>query len=163
MYYTKTKMTHEIQLLEQSSAQRYDFARLQRMVEYIADNFRMTSLQNEHLDWALVEGKTQVCVERCNRSCKTHPPPPIAPRKCLADSVDVQTFRHVLRLPPLTALDLAQACQAYDMLLTAARWSVGKAVRKFALTGMRSAAREEPRGLARLGWPYWTATLQTGP
>ena len=30
-------------------------------------------------------------------------------------------------------------------------------------TGTRSAAREEPRGLARLGWPYWTATLQTGP
>ena len=133
MHYTKTKMTHEIQLLEQSSAQRYDFARLQRMVEYIADNFRMTSLQNENLDWALVESKAQVCVERCNRSCKTHPPPPFAPRRCLADSIDVQTFRRVLRMPSLTALDLAQSCHAHDMGLTAARWSVSKAVRKFAL------------------------------
>jgi hypothetical protein len=133
MHYTKTKMMHEMQLLEQSSVQRYDFARLQRMVEYIADNFRMTSMQNETLDWALVESKAQVCVERCNRSCKTHPPPLIAPRKCLAESIDVGTFRHVLRLPSLLALDLAQSCHAHDMLLTAARWSVGKALRKFAL------------------------------
>lgn len=133
MYYTKTKMQQEMQLLEQSSAPRYDFARLQRMVEYITDNFRVTSMQNEVLDWQLVEAKAQVCVERCNRSCKTHPLQTFTTHKSLADSLDGATFRHVLRLPRLTTLGLAEACREHDMFLTSARWSASKAIRKYTL------------------------------
>lgn len=133
MHYTKTKMMHEIHLLERSSARRYDFARLQRMVEYITDNFRMTSLQNETLDWALVESKAQVCVERCNRSCKTHPTQMPVAHRCLADCLDVATFRGALRLPRLTAVGLAQACCEHDMLHTAARWSVSMSICKYPL------------------------------
>jgi hypothetical protein len=68
MAFTKTNMSQEIRLMQEHVAKSHDFARIQRLVEYITDNFRMTCLQNETLCWRLVEAKAQVCVERCNRS-----------------------------------------------------------------------------------------------
>jgi len=41
-----------------------DFARIQRLVQYITDNFHMTCLQNRRKPCQLVEAKAQVCVER---------------------------------------------------------------------------------------------------
>ena len=41
-----------------------DFARIQRLVQYITDNFHMTCLQNRRKPCQLVEAKAQVCAER---------------------------------------------------------------------------------------------------
>lgn len=110
---------------------RYDFVRIHRLVQYITDTFRMTSMQGENLDWDTIEGKAQVSVERCNRSCKTNTPIPFSPRVNLSQSINAKTFRKILEMPALNATTLMQSCQDHDLFFTAARWTVSKTICKF--------------------------------
>jgi hypothetical protein len=112
---------------------RYDFVRIHRLVQYITDTFRMTSMQGENLDWDTIEGKAQVSVERCNRSCKTNTPIPFSPRVNLSQSINAKTFRKILEMPALNATTLMQSCQDHDLFFTAARWTVSKTICKFPL------------------------------
>jgi hypothetical protein len=71
VYFTSTHMALEMPLLLQCTGTHYDNQRTQRLVHYITDHFRTAALQNDTLDWAHVEAKAQLSVERCNRTCKS--------------------------------------------------------------------------------------------
>jgi hypothetical protein len=129
MNFVSSKMTQEIRLMQLP----YDLCKIHRLVQYISDSFRITSLQNEDLDWELVETRAQLCVERCNRSCKSHAQKFSVPRTNVSHTMDPETFRPVLSLPILKLNDLPSSCQEHDMFVTAARWTMYQTVHKFPL------------------------------
>jgi hypothetical protein len=68
--FTNTYMPLEVSLMRCFVDSSYDHARVSRLVRYIVDNFRMTALQ-ENLDFARLEAKAQIAIERCNRTCRS--------------------------------------------------------------------------------------------
>ena len=133
MNFVKKHMVQELKVMQSCNVFRYDFVRIHRLVQYITDTFRMTSMQGENLDWDTIEGKAQVSVERCNRSCKTNTPIPFSPRVNLSQSINAKTFRKILEMPALNATTLMQSCQDHDLFFTAARWTLSKTICKFPL------------------------------
>ena len=129
MNFVNSKMTQEIRLMQLP----YDLCKIHRLVQYISDSFRMTSLQNDDLDWEQVETKAQLCVERCNRSCKSHTHKISVQRTNVSHTMDAEMFRRVLSLPILKMSDAAYSSREYDMFVNAARWTMCKTVMKFPL------------------------------
>ena len=43
----------------------YEHSKVDRLVCYITDNFRMSAVQNETLNW-----ETQITIDQCNCTCK---------------------------------------------------------------------------------------------
>ena len=68
--FTNTYMPLEVSLMRCFVDSSYDHARVSRLVRYIVDNFRMTALQ-ENLDFAHLEAKAQIAIERRNRTCRS--------------------------------------------------------------------------------------------
>ena len=70
IFFSSKYMMTELQLLLECSGLTYNPIRTKTLIEYISDHFRTAALQNELLDWSLIESKAQLAVERCNRTCK---------------------------------------------------------------------------------------------
>ena len=133
VYFTSKHMALEMPLLLQCTGTFYDHERTQRLVQYITDHFRTAALQNETLDWAVVEGKAQLSVERCNRTCKSQLLQGRGKYAVVADALDAARFRSALHTHRIDDRALPAATYAHDMFTTAARWSLHRAVRKYAL------------------------------
>ncbi len=133
VYFTSKHMAQEMPLLLQCTGTFYDHQRTQRLVQYITDHFRTAALQNETLDWTLVEAKAQLSVERCNRTCKSQQLHGGTKYVLVSDALDAPTFREAVRAQRVDERGLAEATCNLDMLTAASRWGLHCAVRKFPL------------------------------
>jgi len=133
--FTDTCMPLEVSLMRCFVDRSYDHARVSRLVRYIVDNFRMTALQ-EDLDFAQLELRAQVAIERCNRTCRSmqniQGPQPRENRVELRRS----TFQRALQVPRLAGihgLELRQAASSHGLLELAAMHEVQSRVVRYAL------------------------------
>jgi hypothetical protein len=133
--FTNTCMPLEVSLMRCFVDSSYDHARVSRLVRYIVDNFRMTALQ-EDLDFAQLELRAQVAIERCNRTCRSmqniQGPQPRENRVELRRS----TFQRALQVPRLAGihgLELWQAASSHGLLELAAMHEVQSRVVRYAL------------------------------
>jgi hypothetical protein len=133
VYFTSKHMALEMPLLLQCTGTFYDHQRTQRLVQYITDHFRTAALQNETLDWTLVETKAQLSVERCNRTCKSQQLHGRVKQAGVAEFMPAGAFRRALDAPRVEARSLPRATAESDVLTTAARWGLSRAVRKYPL------------------------------
>lgn len=133
VYFTSRHMALEMPQLLACTGTFYDHARTQRLVQYITDHFRTSALQNETVDWALVERKAQLSVERCNRTCKSQQLPARAREACVAHFMPVGAFRRAVDAPRVDARSLQAVMAQSDVLTAAARWGLSRAVRKYPL------------------------------
>lgn len=133
VYFTSRHMALEMPLLLHCTGTFYDHQRTQRLVQYITDSFRMSALQNDALDWTLVEAKAQLSVERCNRTCKSQQLPGRVRQACVAEFMPVGAFRRALDEARVDERSLQQAMAHSDVLTAAARWGLSCAVRKYPL------------------------------
>jgi hypothetical protein len=118
-------------LLLQCTGTFYDHQRTHRLVQYITDHFRTSALQNETLDWTLVEAKAQLSVERCNSTCKSQQLPARSRQACVPEFMPVG--RLALDAARVDARSLQCAMAHSDVLTAAARWSLSRAVCKYPL------------------------------
>ena len=77
----------------------YEHSKVERLVCYITYNFRMSALQNETLDWELIEEKAQIAIERCNRTCKSHPMPVLKRLASAHNCIASDAFKNLLQMP----------------------------------------------------------------
>jgi CRISPR/Cas system CSM-associated protein Csm3 (group 7 of RAMP superfamily) len=99
----------------------------------ITDNFRMSVMQNETLDWELIEEKAQIAIERCNHTCKSHAMP-VSKRLASANNcIASDAFKNLLQMPVVPSSSLFGAMSESDMLTMALRYNLHKHVRKYAL------------------------------
>jgi hypothetical protein len=133
VYFTSKHMALEMPLLLRCTGTFYDHERTQRLVQYITDHFRTAALQNETLDWSLVESKAQLSVERCNRTCKSQQLLGREKHTCVADTMSAGGFRCALSAQRVDPRSLPQIMGENDMLTVAARWGLSQAARKYSL------------------------------
>ena len=109
--FTNTYMPLEVSLMRCFVDSSYDHARVSRLVRYIVDNFRMTALQ-ENLDFARLEDKAQIAIERCNRTCRSMQNIS-GPQEC-AKKVEMHrsVFERALRAPRLAGIHGLQLLHA---------------------------------------------------
>jgi len=133
VYFTSKHMALEMPLLLKCTGTFYDHERTQRLVQYITDHFRTAALQNETLDWTLVEAKAQLSVERCNRTCKSQQLQARPRFVVVTNALNDSAFRQALEAQRVDERALPAAIEKFDMLTTAVRWGLHRAVRKFPL------------------------------
>ena len=133
VHFTGKYMSVEIEFMRSLTNTSYDHAKVERLVSYITDNFRMSALQNETLDWDFLEEKAQIAIERCNRTCKSHPVPIMKQIPSVHNCVHSNVFRDLLRMPVVDAKNLIGSMTQSDMLTMALRYNLNKNVRKYAL------------------------------
>jgi hypothetical protein len=93
----------------------------------------MSALQNETLDWELIEEKAQIAIERCNRTCKSHLMPVLKRLASAHNCIASDAFKHLLQIPVVPSSSLLGAMSESDMLTKALRYNLHKHVRKYAL------------------------------
>jgi len=133
VYFTSKHMALEMPLLLKCTGTFYDHERTQRLVQYITDHFRTAALQTETLDWTLVEAKAQLSVERCNRTCKSQQLQARPRFVVVTNALNASAFRQALEAQRVDERALPAAIGKLDMLTTAVRWGLHRAVRKFPL------------------------------
>ena len=133
VHFTCKNMTVEMEFVRALTCTGYEHSKVERLVCYITDNFRMSALQNETLDWELIEEKAQIAIERCNRTCKSHPVPVLKQIPSVHNCVTGEAFRKMLSMPVITSPFLLGGMQGSDMLTMALRWNLNKNVCKYAL------------------------------
>lgn len=133
VHFTGKHMTVEMEFVRALMSTGYEHSKVERLVRYITDNFRTSALQNETLDWNLIEEKAQIAIERCNRTCKSHPVPVLKRFPCAHNCVGGAAFRQLLEMPVLSSPSLLGAMASSDMITMALRWNLNQHVRKYAL------------------------------
>ncbi len=93
----------------------------------------MSALQNETLNCELIEEKAQIAIERCNRTCKSHPMPVLKRFASAHNCIRIDTFKQLLQMPVVHAQNLISTMSESDMLTMALRHNLNKHVRKYAL------------------------------
>jgi hypothetical protein len=133
IFFSSKYMMTEMQLLLECSGLTYNPIRTKTLIEYISDHFRTAALQNELLDWSLIESKAQLAVERCNRTCKAQQHHACEPQQSLGEILDSVHMRHILASPRVDASNCGESLQRTCMLHSAASWALISKLRKFAL------------------------------
>ena len=133
VHFTSKHMTVEMEFVRALTCTGYEHTKVERLVRYITDNFRTSALQNETLDWALVEEKAQIAIERCNRTCKSNPVKVLSRLQSAQNCVDGRVFKQLMCMPVLTMPNLLDAMPQSSLLTMALRWNVNRNVRKYAL------------------------------
>jgi len=133
VHFTAKYMSVEIEFMNSLAHTVYDHAKVHRLVSYITDNFRMSALQNDTLDWQLLEEKAQIAIERCNRTCKSQPVPIMKQITSVHNCLRSNVFRDLLKMPVVDTKDLIGAMKESDMLTMALRHNLNKNVRKYPL------------------------------
>ena len=133
VYFTSKNMALEMPLLLKCTGTFYDHERTQRLVQYITDHFRTAALQNDVLDWALVEEKAQLSVERCNRTCKSQQLKAHDQHVSVAETMTAGAFRAAIDMERADSRGVQKAIQQSDMLTAAALWGLSRAVAKYPL------------------------------
>jgi hypothetical protein len=133
VHFTCKYMTVEMQYMRALTSTGYEHAKVERLVCYITDNFRMSALQNETLDWELIEEKAQIAIERCNRTCKSHPMPVLKRIASAHNCIASDAFKNLLQMPVVPSSSLLAAMSQSDMLTMALRFNLNKNVRKYPL------------------------------
>jgi hypothetical protein len=125
VHFTNQSMTLEMKFMRVFSGIAYEHTKVFRLVCYIADNFRMSALQNETLDWEVVELKAQIAIERCNRTCKSQPIKQIrlltSVHNCWGYATENYLMRNLMTMPvvskPMLFRDNLQSFKKDDNLL----------------------------------------------
>jgi hypothetical protein len=133
VHFTNKYMTVEMEFMRALTSTGYEHSKVERLVCYITDNFRMSALQNETLNWELIEEKAQIAIERCNRTCKSHPMPVLKRFASAHNCIRSDAFKQLLQMPVVHAQNLLSAMSESDMLTMALRHNLNKHVRKYAL------------------------------
>jgi len=133
VYFTSKHMAQEMPLLLRCTDTVYDHRRTHRLVHYITDHFRTAALQQETLDWQLIEAKAQLSVERCNRTCKSQQLNTSVKQKVVSSFMSASVFQRFLHEQRVDVRSYPQATERGDMLTTAARWALSRAVCKYEL------------------------------
>ena len=137
VHFTSQCMTVEMDFMRAMSSTGFSHNKVLRLVSYITDNFRTSALQNETLDWELVEQKAQVAIERCNRTCKSHPMPSLrhlsSVHNCLVGDKDHKILHNIMTMPVVSKPTLLQAMTNCDMITMALRWKLQNNVQKYPL------------------------------
>jgi hypothetical protein len=133
VHFTAKYMTVEMEYMRSLTNTGYEHSKVERLVCYITDNFRMSALQDETLDWELIEQKAQIAIERCNRTCKSHPMPVLKRFASAHNCIASDAFKHLLQMPVVPAGSLLAEMPNSDMLTMALRYNLHKHVRKYAL------------------------------
>jgi hypothetical protein len=137
VHFTNQSMTLEMKFMRVFSGIAYEHTKVFRLVCYIADNFRMSALQNETLDWEVVELKAQIAIERCNRTCKSQPIKQIrlltSVHNCWGYATENYVMRNLMTMPVVSKPMLFREMQDCDMLTMALRWKLNNQVRKYPL------------------------------
>ena len=133
--FSNTCMPLEVSLMRCFVDSSYDHARVSRLVRYIVDNFRMTALQ-EDLDFARLEAKAQVAIERCNRTCRSmqNINGPHEAQRAL--EFDRRVFAEALRAPRLGGihgLQLLHAASERPLLQLAAMHDMQSRIMRYPL------------------------------
>ena len=133
VYFTSTCMAKEMPMLLKCSGTFYDHDRTQRMVQYITDQFRTVSLQTDSLDWSLVESKAQLCVERCNRTCKSQNLHIKKKQPAVSQYLSVSLLIEAVKQQRSDGIHLPLIATHSSMLSAAMHWSLSRAVCKYPL------------------------------
>jgi hypothetical protein len=133
VYFTSRHMALEMPLLLRCTGTFYNHERTQRLVQYITDHFRTTALQNDELDWELIEAKAHLSVERCNRTCKSQQLHGRGKHVNVADTMGVGAFKRALAEQRVDVLNMHEPHACTSVLTAAARWGLSRAVRKYPL------------------------------
>lgn len=133
VHFTAKFMSVEMNYVSALMSTGYDNVKVERLVCYITDNFRTSALQNEVLDWAVIEAKAQIAIERCNRTCKSYTPQVVGRVQSVHNCASAQTFAQLLRFPVLSQATLFQSVGQSDMCTLALRWKLNTHVCKYAL------------------------------
>lgn len=133
VHFTAKHMSMEMQFVRNLLCTGYEHTKVGRLVCYITDNFRTSALQNETLDWELIESKAQIAIERCNRTCKSHTVQLVRRVHSVHNCVDAEAFAKLLSFPVLSRASLLLSVQQSDMLTMALRWKLNAHVSKYAL------------------------------
>ena len=133
VHFTSKYMTVEMESMRAFTTTAYEHSKVERLVCYITDNFRMSALQNETLDWNLIEEKAQIAIERCNRTCKSHPLPLSKRFASAHNCVGRDEFRHLLNMPVVRPQSIISAMADSNLFTMALRHNLNKHVCKYAL------------------------------
>jgi hypothetical protein len=133
VHFTSKYMTVEMEFMRALTSTGYEHSKVERLVCYITDNFRMSALQNETLNWELIEEKAQIAIERCNRTCKSHPMPVLKRLPSAHNCIRSEAFKKLLQMPVVRAHNQISAMSDSDMLTMALRHNLNKHVRKYPL------------------------------
>ncbi len=137
MNFTNKSMQLEMEFINVFAGRGYDNKKVGRLVSYIADNFRMSALQNENLDWEVVEQKAQLAIEKCNRTCKSQAILQMkhvtSVHNCLSNTTENYVLKQLVAMPVVSKTTLLREMQNCDMLTMALRYRLNKQVRKYPL------------------------------
>ena len=133
VHFTSKHMALEMPMLLLCTGTFYDHQRTQRLVQYITDHFRTAALQNDDLDWKVVEAKAHLSVERCNRTCKSQQLHSKEKFVNVAETMRPADFKAALDAKRVDARTLAATMDCQDVFTAAARWSLSRAVCKYPL------------------------------
>ena len=133
IFFSSTHMQEEMKLLLKCTGLCYNPSRTKTLIEYITDHFRTACLQNELLDWSLIESKAQLAVERCNRTCKAQQPHVCEQQQSFGDILSCALIRRMLDSPRVDAGNFGASLRRTCMLDTAARFALNSKLCKFAL------------------------------
>jgi len=109
MFFSSTNMQAEMKLPLQCTGLSYNPSSTKTLIEYITDHFRTASLQNELLDWSLIESKAQLAVEHCNHTCKAQQPHACEQQQSFGDILSCAHIRHMLDSPRVDASSFGES------------------------------------------------------
>ena len=133
--FTSTCMPLEVSLMRCFVDSSYDHARVSRLVCYIVDNFRMTALQEE-LDFAKLEARAQVAIERCNRTCRSMQNIHGGKLHEVKIELERSTFQLAMQTPRvggIHGMQLLHAARSHDLLQIAAMHEMQSRVVRYPL------------------------------